>query len=46
MYGEKCLDLIKEGTRDTVDLIMPYNKALVDEVVAEMVTISQTLCQY
>ena len=45
MFGEKCVDLIKEASRDTTELIAAYNKTLVDEIVREMVTISRTLCE-
>ena len=43
MFGEKCVELIKEATRETTELISAYNKPLVDVVVEEMVTLSQTL---
>lgn len=43
MFGDKCIELIKEVSRETTELIAPYNKQLVDEVINEMVTISQTL---
>lgn len=43
MFGEKCVDLIKEALRDTTELIAPYNKTLVDDVLREMTTISLTL---
>ncbi|KAI7684862.1 hypothetical protein SSS_07579 [Sarcoptes scabiei] len=45
MFGEKCVALIKESSRKTTELIQPYNKILVDEVLDEMSTISQTLYQ-
>lgn len=45
MFGEKSVELIKEVSRETTELISPYNKALVDEVIQEMVTISRTLCE-
>lgn len=44
-YGEKCVELIKEASRDTTELIQPYNRALVEEVTQEMATISRTLCE-
>lgn len=43
MFGEKCVDLIKESTRDSSELIAPYNQNLVNEVFDEMRLISHTL---
>ncbi|OTF70530.1 DNA replication complex GINS protein PSF1-like protein [Euroglyphus maynei] len=43
MFGEKCVDLIKESTRDSSELIAPYNQTLVNEVFDEMRLISHTL---
>lgn len=46
MFGNKCVELIKEASRETTDLILAYNKTLVDEVLNEMSTISRTLYEY
>lgn len=46
MFGEKCLELIKEESRETVELIMPYNKALVDEVIREIIVIHKILFRF
>ena len=45
VYAEKCVELVKEGARDTTDMILPYATNLVTEVMNEMKHLSQLLVE-